>query len=108
MRLGSQLLVVALLVATVTCNKSDENHRNQESQMKELMISVEGMACGSCASRVKKALVAMEGVGETHVSIEEKTLVTHYDPAKLSPERLVAAINGLGFKAGAPVAVAPR
>ena len=40
--------------------------------------------------------------GDTQVSVDEKSVVTHYDPRRLSPDRIVAAINGLGFKAGKP------
>lgn len=107
MRLVESVLAVALVTAPATaCREGHSDNVKETANMKELVIPVDGMACGSCAARVKKTLVAIDGVGETTVSVDEKNVVTHYDPRKLSPERLVAAIKGLGFKAGAPVEAA--
>ena len=35
-------------------------------------ISIEGMMCMHCVAHVEKALLAVEGVGEVKVSLEEK------------------------------------
>ena len=107
MRFVNQLLAFALVAVPVSaCGESDQRVEDN-AHMKEVVIPVEGMACGSCAARIKKVLAAIDGVGETDVSVGKKTVVTHYDPRKLSPERLAAAINGLGFKAGTPAEAAP-
>lgn len=106
MKIANQVLALALAlvaVPTTACTESHSERVEDKANMKQLVIPVDGMACGSCAERVKKTLVAIDGVGNTNVSVDEKNVVTHYDPRKLSPQRLVAAINGLGFKAGAPV-----
>lgn len=75
--------------------------------MKQIVIPIEGMSCGSCANRIKKTLAAIDGVSGIDVSVADKRAVTFYDPSKLAPTRLTAAIDGLGFKAGAPTEVAP-
>lgn len=97
------LLALALAAGPLpACSNSGGPHAQETQNMKQLVIPVDGMACGSCAARVKKTLTAIDGVGETTVSVEDKSVITHYDPRKLSPSRLVGAINGLGFKAGTP------
>jgi copper chaperone CopZ len=70
--------------------------------MTALAIPVDGMACEKCASRVQRTLVAIDGVGDAVVSLEQKRVVVHFDPHRTSPATLVTAIDGAGFKAGAP------
>lgn len=69
---------------------------------KVLVIPVEGMICISCAATIKSALKRMEGVFHVAVSLENRTARVTYMPSKLSPERIVAVINELGYKAGEP------
>jgi Cu+-exporting ATPase len=52
-------------------NHSNNNNQN-EIQMKQKTIIVEGMSCGHCSGRVEKALNAMEGV-EAKVDLAAKT-----------------------------------
>jgi copper chaperone CopZ len=52
--------------------------------------------------RVTKTLQALEGVREVIVSLEHRNAQIRYVESAVSPERLVAAINSLGFKAGTP------
>ena len=54
--------------------------------------------------RVQKTLQALEGVLEVVVSLEHRKAQVRYVETAVSPERLVAAINNLGFKAGTPTA----
>ena len=57
-----------------------------------------------CVGRVKKTLKALEGVLEVAVSLEHRHAQVRYLEPAMSPERLVAAINSLGYKAGTPAA----
>ena len=52
--------------------------------------------------RVKKTLQALEGVREVVVSLEQRSAQVRYVESAISPERMVAAINNLGFQAGTP------
>jgi copper chaperone CopZ len=52
--------------------------------------------------RVTKTLQALSGVREVVVSLEQRSAWVRYVETTVSPERLVAAINKLGFKAGTP------
>lgn len=68
--------------------------------VREATIPIEGMSCGSCVARVKRSLKSMDGVVDVEVSLEHRNAVVRYDQAKTAPERLVAAINDLGYTAG--------
>ena len=70
--------------------------------IKTVTIPIEGMSCSACAARVKRTLKAMDGVAEVEISLEHRNARVRYVEGKVSPERLVAVINQLGYKAGTP------
>ena len=71
--------------------------------MKSVRIPVAGMACEEmCVARVKQTLAAMDGVPNVEVSLKQGEARIEYVEAKTSPERLLAAIQKLGFKTGSP------
>ncbi|MGH8057587.1 MAG: copper-binding protein [Candidatus Entotheonellia bacterium] len=41
----------------------------------------------------------LDGVAHAEVSFEEKTATVQYAPSKVTPEQMVAAVNGIGFRA---------
>ena len=71
--------------------------------IRDATIPVDGMSCGSCVARLKRGLKPIDGVVEVHVSLEQRNAVIRYDEGKVSADRLVAAINDLGYTAGVPV-----
>ncbi len=74
----------------------------QQIGPKFVVIPVEGMICISCAATIKSAIKRMEGVFNVEVNLESRLARVTYVPAKLSPDRIVAVINKLGYKAGTP------
>ena len=104
-------VLIAVILATVTvagCSSGEPDHAIQKDALvKSVTIPVEGMACDSCANRIKKNLTRIDGVLEANVSFDDKYAVIHYDARKLEPKRLASAISGLGFKAGTPVEAVP-
>lgn len=69
-------------------------------QVKTVSIPVEGMSCVSCAARVKRTLKGIDGVQFVEVSLERREATVRFSSDKVTPERLEAAINALGYKAG--------
>lgn len=74
----------------------------QTAAVKTVSIPVKGMACRSCAARVKKTLSTIEGVRSVEVSAPKASARVSYVPAKVSPEQLTATVTELGFEAGPP------
>jgi copper ion binding protein len=63
-------------------------------------ISVAGMKCNECVSKVEKALKSVEGVKAVSVSLKKKSAqVTLADGSKVTSEQLAAIIADAGFKA---------
>lgn len=78
------------------------SQRVAKSDLKAVVIPVEGMACVACAASVKRALKAIDGVAEVEVNLARRSAQVTYMPAKVTPDRLVEAINKLGYRAGVP------
>ncbi|MGA9187271.1 MAG: cation transporter [Methanosarcina sp.] len=61
-------------------------------------MKVEGMSCGHCEIRVKKAVEAVEGVRKAEVNLQNKQVVVEYKEGKANLERFKAAIRGTGYE----------
>lgn len=62
-------------------------------------LSVEGMTCASCSVAVRTALKRLDGVRDARVSVEEKRAVVDYEPARVTPQQMIDAVNRLGYRA---------
>jgi copper chaperone len=68
--------------------------------METTTIKVDGMSCGGCVKSVTGVLTALDGVAKADVSLEQKQAVVEFDAAKVTRDRLKAAIEDAGFDAG--------
>jgi Cu+-exporting ATPase len=101
------LSTLGLLGPVGACKTQATPTAREEANLMTVIIPVEGMSCVSCAARVKKALAAIDGVGHVEVSLGERRALVRFDSSRLSPDRLVAAVNRLGYHAGAPAEARP-
>jgi copper chaperone CopZ len=69
--------------------------------MSHTTLKIDGMSCGHCVTAVKKALEGLDGVTVESVAIGSATV--EYDPAVVSPEKIVGAVSDAGYSA-APAA----
>lgn len=61
-------------------------------------IKVEGMSCGHCVMRVKKAIEGLEGVKKVDVSLENKQAVVEFDEGKTDVEKIKAVVKETGYE----------
>lgn len=80
---------------------------SQTADLKVATIPVEGMVCISCAASVKQTVKALGGVSAVEVLLTKGSVQVTYAPSRLAPDRIVSAINALGYQAGTPLAAAP-
>ncbi len=66
--------------------------------MAEAIIKVEGMSCGHCVMRVKKAVETLAGIAEADVNIG--TARVKYDESKVKREEIEKAIEAAGYTLG--------
>ena len=62
-------------------------------------IPVGGMTCAACQARVQKALAKEPGVVDASVNLMMKQATIDFDPAAVSPQRLVETIRDTGYEA---------
>ena len=60
-------------------------------------ISVEGMRCGACSTKVETALAGQNGVKTVSVDLETEFATVEYYPAKVAKSELVQAVSDAGF-----------
>ncbi|KKG09236.1 COP associated protein [Methanosarcina sp. 2.H.A.1B.4] len=66
--------------------------------MTQETIKVEGMSCGHCVMRVKKAIEGLEGVTKVDVSLENKQAVVEFDEGKIDVEKIKAVVKETGYE----------
>ena len=91
--------VLAMGIGACTAKEPSRPTTDQEAQTKTVIIPIEGMSCSACAARVKKTLASIDGVSEIEVNLADRNARVRFAPGKLSADRLVAAVNGLGYRA---------
>ncbi len=62
-------------------------------------FSVTGMMCAACAAGIERAVKKLDGVESCEVSLMGESMEVVFDAAKVSPEQIKAAVDGLGYRA---------
>lgn len=70
------------------------------AKTEQVFITVEGMSCPtSCVAGIVAMLNRTPGVLSADVSFENKEANVEFDPAAVSREKIVEAINNMGYRA---------
>ena len=86
------LVSTLLILAAVTLAAADQPRAT-------VTLSISGMHCESCATGIAAILKRTDGVVKADVSYDERRAIVDYDAAKTSPDKIVEAIEKLGYKA---------
>jgi Cu+-exporting ATPase len=64
-----------------------------------IRFPVEGMSCASCVNRIERYLRKADGVLEASVNLATESASVCYDPVRIGPEGLRAAVEAAGYEA---------
>jgi Cu2+-exporting ATPase len=78
-------------------NQNITNKNEKETKQMEKTMNIEGMMCGHCEARVKKALEALPEVDGAVVSHESGTAVVTLN-AEIADEKLKTAVEEQDYK----------
>ena len=78
-------------------SENQKNHINMEGITMTKTLNIEGMMCGHCEARVKKALEALAGVESAEVSHEKGTAVVSMS-ADVADDTLKEAVEAQDYK----------
>ena len=67
--------------------------------METVNLSIQGMHCGGCASKVSTALKSVPGTNVEEVAVGSARV--SFDPRKTSTAALIGVVDHLGFRATA-------
>ncbi|QHQ60538.1 heavy metal translocating P-type ATPase [Anaerocolumna sedimenticola] len=73
-------------------------HVVEETDAKEITISVAGMTCAACARTIEKAVGKLDGVERSTVNFATEKATVHYDPQKIRLSEIKDAITKAGYK----------
>ncbi len=65
--------------------------------MKTELLKVTGMTCGGCVNSLTRALKAVNGVHEVHITLASGKASVQYDENATSPDLLKATVLDAGF-----------
>ncbi len=66
---------------------------------KNAELKISGMSCASCAARIEKRLLSMEGINSANVNLATNKAVIDYDPSTADLNNMIRNISELGFSA---------
>ncbi|OGU07762.1 MAG: heavy metal transporter [Geobacteraceae bacterium GWC2_58_44] len=72
------------------------------------VLKTTGMTCGSCSSRITKALESVKGVAVTEVDVNGGWVIVGYDQKAVKPERLAERVAGTGFSSKVSEVLTPE
>ena len=98
----SALLVFGSLPGRVLAAEASAAATDAKPLPKVVDIPVDGIGCVACAASVKSAVKALPGVVGVEVNLEKRNARVTYLANILTPDRIVAAIDKLGYTAGVP------
>jgi len=67
--------------------------------MEKLHLDIKGMHCGSCATGIQMVTSEIDGVGKVFVDYDAKNGDFEFDTSKTSKEKILEAIETLGYTA---------
>lgn len=88
---------MTLSVGRLRLSAVNASEVNQSTQ--RVVVDVGGMQCSKCVAGIKAMLKRTPGVVAVEVSLEKKEAAVDYDTGKTTPEKIVEAINNLGYRA---------
>jgi copper chaperone len=66
--------------------------------MQTIILKVRGMTCGGCVAAVQRVLHELDGVENVDVSLAQGQARIEYEPARVQPSDLHAAIEDAGYE----------
>jgi copper chaperone len=65
--------------------------------MTQIELTVDGMKCGGCSSRLKRVLEESSGIKKADIVLETKKVNVFYDAANVNRAAIEDLIRGAGF-----------
>lgn len=102
-------VLLAIAAASAACSGGGEGAASASGdgeasavRLATAEFDVKGMTCGGCALATEAALKKLDGVATADARYDDATgegrCTVEYDPARVGPDRMMAAIRELGYE----------
>jgi len=96
--MGNKFVNISLILAVVVILGSSAFFvRIGNTADAVVCLKTTGMTCGSCASRVTRALQSVKGVASTDVDLAHGCVIAGIDTKQVSPEKLAQKVAAAGY-----------
>ncbi len=65
--------------------------------MEQVTLMAPDISCGHCVETVQKAVGGLEGVSFVQADVDSKQVVVRFDPERVSPGAIEAALDEEGY-----------
>lgn len=100
--MAGALVVVGLATSLALAGMTEPVAASDAATEQTLTLSVEGMSSAACAIQVRYTLEGLDGVESAIVDLEGASARVEYDPQRVGPEAMIAAVNAAGYRAALP------
>jgi P-type Cu+ transporter len=69
----------------------------RESIEEQVSLGITGMTCASCATRIEKNLLKLDGVSKANVNLASEKVSVSYNPSQTSVEQLMTSVKKTGY-----------
>ncbi|MRR56295.1 MAG: copper chaperone [Deltaproteobacteria bacterium] len=104
-KLSTSLLVIAAITVLVVFALRVGSGITADSVA---VLQTKGMTCGSCSSKISKALESLSGVAITEVDANGGWVIVGYDTKTVKPDALAKKVTGAGFASKVYVILTPE
>ena len=66
--------------------------------METRILKIGGMTCGGCVASVQRVLRGLDGVQRAEVSLATNEATVDYEPSRVTPDDLKAAVEDAGYE----------
>lgn len=95
----ASVILLAVAVAGLGAALVTASDQVEAQAQARVTLHVEGMHCATCPITVRVAVSRLAGVRDVTVSLEQARAVVSYDPARVTPARIIQAIEEAGYHA---------
>ncbi len=71
----------------------------EQNKNKKIELSVSGMTCSSCELHIESEVKKLPGISFVKASYEKGSATVEYDGQKIKADKIIAAVNGIGYHA---------
>jgi copper chaperone CopZ len=79
-------------------NTSKEVVYVEQSNVKEIRVTVEGMTCTGCEAHIESAVSKLDGILNVNADYEAANTIVKYDETKVDLQKIETAILSTGYK----------